>query len=45
MVKYGKKFMETARKIEINAAKATSKLVQKTAEAKEDLIGNKIAKK
>ena len=44
--KYGKKLMDTATKTEIDAAKATSKrLVQKTAEATEDLIGNKIADK
>ena len=34
--------MDTARKTGIYAAKATSKLIKKTAE---DLIGNKIAKK
>ena len=36
--------MDTATKIGINAAKTTSKqVVQKTAEATGDLIGNKIA--
>ena len=42
--KYGKKLMDTATKTGIDAAKTTSKrVVQKTAEATEDLIGNKIA--
>ena len=42
--KYGKKFMDTATKTGIDAAKAASKrVVQKTAEATGDLIGNKIA--
>ena len=42
--KYGKKLMDTATKTGIDAAKTTSKrVVQKTAEAKGDLIGNKIA--
>ena len=44
--KYGKKLMDTATKIGIDAAKAASKrLVQKTAETTGDLIGNKIADK
>ena len=44
--KYGKKLMDTATKIGIDAAKTTSKrVVQKTAEATGDLIGNKIADK
>ena len=44
--KYGKKLMDTATKTEINAAKTASKrVVQKTAEARGDLIGNKIADK
>ena len=43
---YGKKLMDTATKTEIDAAKTTSKrVIQKTAEAKGDLIGNKIADK
>ena len=38
--------MDTATKIGIDAAKTASKrVVQKTAEATEDLIGNKIADK
>ena len=38
--KYGKKLMDTATKIGIDAAKTASKrVVQKTAEATEDLIG------
>ena len=42
--KYGKKLMDTATKIGIDAAKTASKrVVQKTAEATGDLIGNKIA--
>ena len=42
--KYGKKLMDTAIKIGIDAAKTTSKKeVQKTAEATGDLIGSKIA--
>ena len=42
--KYGKKLIET--KTGIDAAKTTSKrVVQKTAEATGDLIGNKIADK
>ena len=41
--KYGKKLMDTATKTGIDAAKTASKrVVQKTAEATEDLIGNKI---
>ena len=41
--KYGKKLMDTATKTGIDAAKIASKrVVQKTAEAAEDLIGNKI---
>ena len=44
--KYGKKFMGTATKTRIDAAKTASKrVVQKTAEATADLIGNKIAGK
>ena len=44
--KYGKKLMDTATKTGIDAAKTTSKrVVQKTAEATGDLIGNKIADK
>ena len=41
--KYGKKLMDTATKTGIDAPKTASKrVVQKTAEATEDLIGNKI---
>ena len=44
--KYGKKLMDTATKTGIDAAKTASKrVVQKTAEATRDLIGNKIADK
>ena len=44
--KYGKKLMDTATKTGIDAAKTTSKrIVQKTAEATGDLIGNKKADK
>ena len=44
--KYGKKLMDTATKTRIDAAKTASKrIVQKTAEATGDLIGNKIADK
>ena len=44
--KYGKQLMDTAIKIEIDAAKTDSKrVVQKTAEATGDLTGNKIAEK
>ena len=44
--KYGRKLMDTETKTGIDAAKTTSKrLVQKTAEATGDLIGNKIAHK
>ena len=44
--KYGKKLMDTATKTGIDAAKTASKrVVQKTAEAPGDLIGNKIADK
>ena len=43
---YGKKLMDTATKIGIDAAKTASKrVVQKTAEATGDLIGNKIPDK
>ena len=43
---YGKKLMDTATKTGIDAAKTASKrVVQKTAEATGDLIGNKIADK
>ena len=42
--KYGKKLMDDTRKTGIDAAKTASKqVVQKTAEATGDLIGNKIA--
>ena len=44
--KYGEKLMDTATKTGMDAAKSVSKrLVQKTAEAAGDLIGNKIADK
>ena len=44
--KYGKKSMDTATKTGIDVAKtASTRLVQKTAEATGDLIGNKIADK
>ena len=44
--KYGKKLINTATKIGIDAAKSASKrVVQKTAETTGDLIGNKIAGK
>ena len=44
--KYGNKLMNTATKTGIDAAKTASKrVVQKTAEARGDLIGNKIADK
>ena len=44
--KYGKKLMDTTTKTGIDAARTTSKrIVQKTAEATGDLIGNKIADK
>ena len=44
--KYGKTLMDTATKTEIDATKTTSKrIVQQTAEAIWDLIGNKIADK
>ena len=44
--KYGKKLIDTATKIGIDAAKTASKrVVQKTAEATGDLTGNKIADK
>ena len=44
--KYGKKLMDTVAKTGIDAAKTSSKrVVQKTAEAGGDLIGNKIADK
>ena len=44
--KSGKKIMDTATKTEIDAAKTSSKrLVQKTAEATGDLIGNKVPDK
>ena len=43
---YGKKLMDTATKTGIDVAKTASKIVvQKTAEATGDLIGNKIADK
>ena len=42
--KFGKKLMDNAAKTGIDAAKTASKrVVQKTAEATRDLIGNKIA--
>ena len=44
--KYGKKLIDTATKIGMDAAKTASKtVVQKTAEPTGDLIGNKIADK
>ena len=44
--KNGKKLMDTATKTKTDAAKAASKrVVQKTAEAPGDFIGNKIADK
>ena len=44
--KYGKRLIDTATKTGIDAAKTASKrVVQKTAEATGDLIGNKIAVK
>ena len=44
--KYGKKLMDTATKTGMDASKIPSKrVVQKTAEATVDLIGNKIADK
>ena len=44
--KYGKKLMDTASKTGIDAAKTASKgVLQKTAEATGDLIGNKLADK
>ena len=44
--KYSKKLMDTATKTGMDAAKIASKrVVQKTAEAAEDLTGNKIADK
>ena len=44
--KYGKKIIDTATKAGLDTAKTTSKrVVQKTAEAAGDLIGNKIADK
>ena len=44
--KYGKKLMDAATKTGIDAAKTASKrVIQKTAEATGDLIGNKIADK
>ena len=44
--KYGKKLMDDTRKTGIDAAKTASKqVVQKTAEATGDLIGNKTADK
>ena len=46
VIKYGKKLTDTATKIRIDAAKIASKrIVQKTAEATGDLIGNKIEDK
>ena len=44
--KFGEKLMDTAKKTGIDAAKIVSKrVVQKTAEATGDFIGNKIADK
>ena len=44
--RYSRKLIDTATKTGIDAAKAASKrVVQKTAEATVDLIGNKIADK
>ena len=44
--KYGKKLLDTATKRGIDSAKTASKgVVQKTAEATGDLIGNKIVEK
>ena len=44
--RYGKKLMDTATKTGIDAVKTASKgVVQKTAEATGDLIGNKMADK
>ena len=44
--KYGKKLMNTAKKTGMDAAKVASKrVVQKNAQATEDLIGNKIVDK
>ena len=44
--KYGQKRLDKAKKSTANAIKTTSKrVIQKTAEATEDLIGNKIADK
>ena len=44
--KHGKKLMDTATKTRLDAAKTASKrIVQKTAEATGDLIGNKIVDK
>ena len=44
--KYGKKLMDTATKIGIDAAKTASKrVVYKTAEVIGDLVGNKVADK
>ena len=44
--KYAKKLMDTATKTGINARKtACKRVIKKTAEATEDLIGNKIADK
>ena len=44
--KYGKRIMETATKVEIDAAKtASKKLFKTTAEPTRDSIGNKIADK
>ena len=46
VIEYGKKLMDTATKTGIDAAKTASKrVVQKTAEATGDLIGNEIADK
>ena len=44
--KYGKKLVDTAKKSAIDAIKTASKrAIQKTAEATDDLVGNKIADK
>ena len=44
--KYGKKFVDTAKKSATDAIKTASKrVIQKTAEATGDLVGNKVADK
>ena len=45
-IKYGKKLVDTAKKLTTDAIKTASKRsIQKTAEATGDLVGNKIANK